>query len=52
MDRLYLQGGREDRRVAGSVAGALLTGGPVVDEVGPEVRPVEAGGGSLEHAGG
>ena len=24
----------------------------MVDEVGPEVRPVEAGGGSLEHAGG
>ena len=26
MDRLDLQGGREDGRVAGSVAGALLTG--------------------------
>ena len=24
----------------------------MVDEVGPEVRPVEAGGGPLEHAGG
>ena len=46
MDKLDLQGGWE------AWPGTLLTGGPVVDEVGPEVRPVEAGGGSLEHAGG
>ena len=38
--------------VAGSVSGALQACCPVINQVCPEIWPVERGGGPLKHGGG